>query len=166
MTKRPIISRRLLLAGLWLAGSYPAWGLDRRGEDQGIGGRTSDQTPARTSELRTAIAGRGSHPPNGSLVDCQCQCLADSRFELYGLVHCQRSYLLLVVLLHRNLGRSQGPNCSSSVREWSASDAAVVSAGRHAGIIAELLALVQQRRDRIQAETADHDQDRRVVAGE
>jgi hypothetical protein len=38
MTKRPIISRRSLLAGLWLAGSYPAWGLDRRGEDQGIGG--------------------------------------------------------------------------------------------------------------------------------
>jgi hypothetical protein len=33
-----IISRRLLLAGLWLAGSCPAWAWDRRGDDQGIGG--------------------------------------------------------------------------------------------------------------------------------
>ncbi len=38
MTKQPIISRRLLLAGLWLAGSCPAWALDQRGDDQGIGG--------------------------------------------------------------------------------------------------------------------------------
>jgi uncharacterized protein DUF5666 len=38
MTRQPIISRRLLLAGLWLAGSYPAWAQVRRGDDQGIGG--------------------------------------------------------------------------------------------------------------------------------
>jgi hypothetical protein len=38
MTKRPTISRRLLLAGLWFAGSCPAWALDQRGDDQGIGG--------------------------------------------------------------------------------------------------------------------------------
>src|SRR5258708_34363448 len=38
MTKQPIISRRLLMAGLWLAGSCPAWALDQRGDDQGIGG--------------------------------------------------------------------------------------------------------------------------------
>src|SRR5215468_4440156 len=38
MTKQPIISRRLLLAGLWFAGSCPAWALDQRGDDQGIGG--------------------------------------------------------------------------------------------------------------------------------
>jgi uncharacterized protein DUF5666 len=38
MTKRPIISRRLLLAGLWLAGSCPAWAQVQRGDDRGIGG--------------------------------------------------------------------------------------------------------------------------------
>src|SRR6266436_7070087 len=38
MTKHPVISRRLLLAGLWFAGSCPAWALDQRGDDQGIGG--------------------------------------------------------------------------------------------------------------------------------
>src|SRR5215470_4290074 len=38
MTKQPIISRRLLLAGFWLAGSSSVWAWDRRGDDQGIGG--------------------------------------------------------------------------------------------------------------------------------
>jgi len=38
MTRQPIISRRLLLAGLWLAGSSSAWGQVRRAGDQGIGG--------------------------------------------------------------------------------------------------------------------------------
>src|SRR5262249_61118033 len=38
MTKQPIISRRLLLVGLWFAGSCPAWALDQRGDDRGIGG--------------------------------------------------------------------------------------------------------------------------------
>src|SRR5471032_14981 len=38
MTKRPVISRRLLLAGLWFAGLPSAWGQVRRGNDQGIGG--------------------------------------------------------------------------------------------------------------------------------
>jgi hypothetical protein len=38
MTKQPIISRRLLLAGLWLAGSHSVWAQVWRGEDQGIGG--------------------------------------------------------------------------------------------------------------------------------
>ena len=38
MTKRPIISRRLLLAGLWLAGSRSAWAWGHGGDDQGIGG--------------------------------------------------------------------------------------------------------------------------------
>jgi hypothetical protein len=38
MTRQPIISRRLLLAGLWLVGSSSAWGQVRRGGDQGIGG--------------------------------------------------------------------------------------------------------------------------------
>jgi hypothetical protein len=37
MTKPPLITRRLLLAGLWLAGSS-AWAQVRRGTDQGIGG--------------------------------------------------------------------------------------------------------------------------------
>ena len=37
MTKPPLISRRLLLAGSWLAGSA-AWAQVRRGTDQGIGG--------------------------------------------------------------------------------------------------------------------------------
>ena len=38
MTKPPIISRRLLLAGFWLAGTSPLWAQVRRGNDQGIGG--------------------------------------------------------------------------------------------------------------------------------
>ena len=38
MTKQPIISRRLLLAGLWLGGSCSAWAQIRRGDDRGIGG--------------------------------------------------------------------------------------------------------------------------------
>jgi hypothetical protein len=38
MTKQPIISRRLLLAGLWLAGSLPGWAQVWKGEDQGVGG--------------------------------------------------------------------------------------------------------------------------------
>jgi hypothetical protein len=38
MTKQPIISRRSLLIGLWLAGSSSAWAQVRRGSDQGIGG--------------------------------------------------------------------------------------------------------------------------------
>jgi hypothetical protein len=38
MTKQPIISRRLLLAGLWLAESRSVWAQVWRGEDQGIGG--------------------------------------------------------------------------------------------------------------------------------
>jgi hypothetical protein len=38
MTTQPIISRRLLLAGLWLAGSYPAWAQIQRSDDRGIGG--------------------------------------------------------------------------------------------------------------------------------
>jgi hypothetical protein len=38
MTKQPIISRRSLLAGLWLAGSSSAWAQVRRAGDQGIGG--------------------------------------------------------------------------------------------------------------------------------
>src|SRR5258708_13823604 len=38
MTKQPLLSRRLVLAGLWYAGSCPSWALDQRGEDQGIGG--------------------------------------------------------------------------------------------------------------------------------
>jgi hypothetical protein len=38
MTERPLISRRSLLAGLWLAGSSTAWAQVRSGSDQGIGG--------------------------------------------------------------------------------------------------------------------------------
>jgi hypothetical protein len=38
MTKQPIISRRLLLAGLWLFGTRSAWTQVRNGEDRGIGG--------------------------------------------------------------------------------------------------------------------------------
>src|SRR5260370_21789799 len=38
MTKQPVISRRSLLIGLWLAGSSSAWAQVRRGSDQGIGG--------------------------------------------------------------------------------------------------------------------------------
>src|SRR6266849_2994094 len=38
MTKPPIISRRLLLAGFWLAGTSSLWAQVRRGTDQGIGG--------------------------------------------------------------------------------------------------------------------------------
>ena len=38
MTKPPIISRRLLLAGFWLAGTSSLWAQVRRGNDQGIGG--------------------------------------------------------------------------------------------------------------------------------
>jgi hypothetical protein len=38
MTKQPVISRRALLIGLWLAGSSSAWAQVRRGSDQGIGG--------------------------------------------------------------------------------------------------------------------------------
>src|SRR5215813_3170275 len=38
MMRQPIVSRRLLLAGFWLAGSCPAWAWDRRRDDQGIGG--------------------------------------------------------------------------------------------------------------------------------
>ncbi|WP_407174075.1 DUF5666 domain-containing protein [Bradyrhizobium sp. STM 3562] len=38
MTKWPIISRRSLLAGLWLAGSSSVWAQNRRGGDHGIGG--------------------------------------------------------------------------------------------------------------------------------
>src|SRR5438477_1075778 len=38
MTKGPIISRRALLAGLWLAGVSSAAAQVRRGSDQGIGG--------------------------------------------------------------------------------------------------------------------------------
>jgi uncharacterized protein DUF5666 len=38
MTKPPIITRRLLLAGFWLAGTSSLWAQVRRGTDQGIGG--------------------------------------------------------------------------------------------------------------------------------
>ena len=38
MTKPPIISRRLLLAGFWLAGTSAAWAQVKRGSDQGISG--------------------------------------------------------------------------------------------------------------------------------
>ena len=38
MTKPPVISRRLLLAGFWLAGTSSLWAQVRRGNDQGIGG--------------------------------------------------------------------------------------------------------------------------------
>jgi len=38
VTKPPIISRRLLLAGFWLAGTSSLWAQVRRGNDQGIGG--------------------------------------------------------------------------------------------------------------------------------
>ncbi len=38
MTKPPLISRRLLLAGLWLVRSSSAWAQVGRGNDQGIGG--------------------------------------------------------------------------------------------------------------------------------
>ncbi|MDE5454549.1 hypothetical protein GWE18_17220 [Bradyrhizobium sp. CSA112] len=38
MTKPPIITRRLLLAGFWLAGTSPLWAQVKRGNDQGIGG--------------------------------------------------------------------------------------------------------------------------------
>jgi len=38
MTKQPVISRRSLLMGLWLAGSSAARAQVRRGSDQGIGG--------------------------------------------------------------------------------------------------------------------------------
>lgn len=38
MTRPPIISRRLLLAGFWLAGSSSVWAQVKRGNDQGIGG--------------------------------------------------------------------------------------------------------------------------------
>ncbi len=38
MRMQPIVSRRLLLAGLWLAGSSSAWAWDQKGDDQGIGG--------------------------------------------------------------------------------------------------------------------------------
>jgi hypothetical protein len=38
MTKPPIISRRLLLAGFWLAGTSSLWAQVKRGSDQGIGG--------------------------------------------------------------------------------------------------------------------------------
>src|SRR5258707_12123824 len=38
MTKQPVISRRSLLMGLWLARSSSAWAQVRRGSDQGIGG--------------------------------------------------------------------------------------------------------------------------------
>lgn len=38
MTDRPVISRRSLLAGLWLAGTSFAWAQVRRGDDHGIGG--------------------------------------------------------------------------------------------------------------------------------
>src|SRR5260370_1500383 len=38
MTKPPIISRRLLLAAFWLAGTSAVWAQVKRGNDQGIGG--------------------------------------------------------------------------------------------------------------------------------
>jgi hypothetical protein len=38
MTKPPIITRRLLLAGFWLAGTSSLWAQVKRGSDQGIGG--------------------------------------------------------------------------------------------------------------------------------
>ena len=38
MTQPPVISRRLLLAGFWLAGTSSLWAQVRRGNDQGIGG--------------------------------------------------------------------------------------------------------------------------------
>jgi len=38
MSKPPLISRRLLLSGLWLAGTSAAWAQVKRGSDQGIGG--------------------------------------------------------------------------------------------------------------------------------
>src|SRR2546427_55216 len=38
MTKPPIISRRLLLAGFWFAGTSSLWSQGKRGTDQGIGG--------------------------------------------------------------------------------------------------------------------------------
>lgn len=38
MSKPPLISRRLLLTGLWFAGTSAAWAQVKRGSDQGIGG--------------------------------------------------------------------------------------------------------------------------------
>ncbi|UPJ46417.1 hypothetical protein IVB30_24050 [Bradyrhizobium sp. 200] len=38
MTKPPTITRRLLLAGFWLAGTTSLWAQVKRGNDQGIGG--------------------------------------------------------------------------------------------------------------------------------
>ncbi|MBR0828352.1 hypothetical protein JQ596_22710 [Bradyrhizobium manausense] len=38
MSKPPLISRRLLLTGFWLAGTAVAWAQTKRGTDQGIGG--------------------------------------------------------------------------------------------------------------------------------
>ena len=38
MSRQPVISRRLLLAGLWLAGSASVRAQVQRGNDQGIGG--------------------------------------------------------------------------------------------------------------------------------
>ena len=38
MTKPPIITRRLLLVGFWLAGTSSLWAQVKRGNDQGIGG--------------------------------------------------------------------------------------------------------------------------------
>jgi hypothetical protein len=38
MTKPPIVTRRLLLAGFWLAGTSSLWAQVKRGSDQGIGG--------------------------------------------------------------------------------------------------------------------------------
>jgi hypothetical protein len=37
MSEPPLISRRLLLMGFWLAGSSSVWAQVRRGNDQGIG---------------------------------------------------------------------------------------------------------------------------------
>src|SRR5579862_8003614 len=38
MSRQPIISRRFLLAGFWLAGASSVWAQTTKGSDQGIGG--------------------------------------------------------------------------------------------------------------------------------
>src|SRR5260370_21972304 len=72
MTKQPIIARRLLLAGLWLAGSCPAWALDQRGDDQGIGGtgiiRRNDDRGIGGTGIVGAIQRFGSIVVNGERI--------------------------------------------------------------------------------------------------
>jgi hypothetical protein len=71
MTKQPVISRRSLLMGLWLAGSSSAWAQVRRGSDQGIGGtgitRGHDQGIGGTG-IVGVIQGFGSIFVNGERI--------------------------------------------------------------------------------------------------